>query len=36
MGKKKTYEKKTTCKEAKPKGQTCYKVKGGYRRRKTK
>lgn len=33
---KKTYEKKSTCMDDKPKGLVCYKVKKGYRRRRTK
>lgn len=32
----KTYQKKKTCMTDKPKGQSCYKVKGGWRRRKNK
>ncbi len=31
MGKRKTYKKKSTAKNARKKGQSLYKVKGGYR-----
>ena len=35
MGKK-TYKKKSTARKARTKGQAVYKVKGGYRLRRTK
>ncbi len=36
MAKRKTYRKKSTAKKARKKGQSVYKVKGGYRLRRNK